>query len=75
MEPTKPTIGRPKSENPRGKAVPVRFTADERAAVQAAADAAGLSLSAWVRERAVASARRAAARAKPEEESAAQPDT
>lgn len=60
MESSRP-VGRPKSEDPRGKAVPIRFTVEERAAVQAAADAAGQSLSAWVRSRAVASARRAAA--------------
>jgi uncharacterized protein (DUF1778 family) len=59
MEP-KRAIGRPKSDNPRGKVVPVRFTDDEQAAVQAAADAAGQSLSTWVRERAIASAKRAA---------------
>jgi len=45
--------------------VPVRFTDDERAIVVAAADAAGQSVSTWVREGAVARAKRAA-RAKPD---------
>jgi len=38
----------------------VRFTTEERALVEAAADADGSSLSAWVRDRAVAAARRRA---------------
>ncbi|RRQ25596.1 hypothetical protein DK926_22810 [Rhodococcus sp. Eu-32] len=52
--------GRPKSTEPkRDSVVPVRFTADEHAEVSAAADAAGLPLSAYVRGRVLASARRA----------------
>jgi hypothetical protein len=57
-----PPIGRPKSEDPRGNGIGIRFTATEHAIVKAAADAAGQSLSTWVRERAVASAKRAQAK-------------
>ena len=57
MEP-KP-VGRPKSDNPRSSPVPVRFSQEERELVQAAADAAHQSLSAWIRERSVTAAKRA----------------
>jgi uncharacterized protein (DUF1778 family) len=54
--------GRPKSEDPRGNGIGIRFTATEHAIVKAAADAAGQSLSTWVRERALASAKRVQAK-------------
>jgi len=42
--------------------VPVRFTEAERALVEAAAQADGQSMSAWVRDRAVVAAKRRARR-------------
>lgn len=43
--------GRPPEPNPRDVVVKVRVKAEERAQWQAKADAAGLTLSAWVRRR------------------------
>ncbi|WP_037140567.1 plasmid mobilization protein [Rhodococcoides fascians] len=54
--------GRPKSEDPRDNIVPVRFTASEYDEVARAADAAGVSLSAYLRARGVAAAKRSVRR-------------
>lgn len=43
----------------RSAPVPVRYTKAERELVQAAADAEGLSLSAWIRDHSLAAAKRA----------------
>ncbi|WP_370878800.1 MULTISPECIES: plasmid mobilization protein [Nocardiaceae] len=52
--------GRPKSVEPiRDRVVPVRFTEDEHGEVSAAAAAEGVTLSAFLRARGVASAKRA----------------
>jgi uncharacterized protein (DUF1778 family) len=53
--------GRPPidAEKRRGAPVPVRFTDEERELVENAAAADGMSLSAWIRARAVTAARRA----------------
>lgn len=53
--------GRPPidAEKRRGAPVPVRFTDEERELVEDAAAADGMSLSAWIRARAVTAARRA----------------
>ncbi|WP_156045883.1 MULTISPECIES: hypothetical protein [Actinomycetes] len=52
-------------EQRRSAPVPVRFTAQERALVEAAAGSAGVSVSAWVRQRAVKDAKRASRALKP----------
>lgn len=52
-------MGRPPSENPRGKVVSVRLTPDEHAAASAAAQRAGQGLGPWMRDRIVAAAKRA----------------
>ncbi|WP_425437828.1 plasmid mobilization protein [Mycobacterium neglectum] len=55
-----PSPGRPPLEagQRRTAPVPVRFTATEREVIEAAAKADGQSVSAWVRDRALAAARR-----------------
>ncbi|MFW0154392.1 plasmid mobilization protein (plasmid) [Mycobacterium sp. smrl_JER01] len=52
--------GRPpfKAGQRRNAVVPVRFTEDERDIIEAAAEADGQAVSAWVRDRALAAARR-----------------
>lgn len=50
--------GRPKSEDPRDSIVPVRFTTSEHDEVTRAAEAAGVSLSAYLRARGLAAAKR-----------------
>jgi uncharacterized protein (DUF1778 family) len=52
--------GRPPidAEKRRGAPIPVRFTDEERELVEAAAAADGVSLSMWIRARAVAAAKR-----------------
>ncbi|WP_371829844.1 plasmid mobilization protein [Rhodococcoides yunnanense] len=50
--------GRPKSGDPRDNIVPVRFTVSEHEEVARAADAAGVSLSAYLRARGLAAAKR-----------------
>lgn len=53
----KPLRGRPPSADPRmGSPILVRVSPTERAALQAAADAAGKPLSSWVRDRALGGA-------------------
>ncbi|MDV7137166.1 plasmid mobilization protein [Williamsia muralis] len=52
-------------EQRRSAPVPVRFTAQERALVEAAAGSAGVSVSAWVRQRAVKDAKRSSKALKP----------
>lgn len=54
-----PRTGRPKSDNPHDKVVPVRFTEEERDQVLAAAEADGKSMSSWVRDKSVTAAKRA----------------
>lgn len=44
--------------------MPVRFTAEERALVEAAASREGEALSAWIRRRSVAAAKRSSRSAK-----------
>ncbi|MGU3438278.1 plasmid mobilization protein [Actinomycetes bacterium M1A6_2h] len=51
--------GRPPSANPADKVVSVRLTAAEHALVATAAAAAGVSISAYLRTKGVAAARRA----------------
>lgn len=51
--------GRPPSENPRSKVIPVRLTEDEHALIVRAAQAAGEPVGVWIRTKAVAAAKRA----------------
>ncbi|MBU8820619.1 MULTISPECIES: plasmid mobilization protein [Mycolicibacterium] len=55
-----PSPGRPplKAGQRRSAAVPVRFTEEEREIIDSAAEADGQAVSAWVRDRALAAARR-----------------
>jgi uncharacterized protein (DUF1778 family) len=53
-----PRTGRPPSDNPRSVVLSVRVTADEAARLSKAADAAGVPVTAWIRDRALAAARR-----------------
>ncbi len=58
-EPTKPKrIGRPPSANPRGTALAIRVTPAEHDELRVAADKAGQPLTAFVRDKALAAARR-----------------
>jgi hypothetical protein len=50
--------GRPRKDNPRNKAVPVRFTTDELAEVTAAAERAGKRPGEWAREKLLKAAKR-----------------
>jgi uncharacterized protein (DUF1778 family) len=53
-----PPIGRPPSSNPRRNAVPIRLTDDEHAAIKAAADKLGWTVGRFVRDKALAAAKR-----------------
>jgi predicted HicB family RNase H-like nuclease len=53
-----PPAGRPKSDRPRSKVVPVRFDETGHAAVAAAAKAAGKTLSTYIADAALAAAKR-----------------
>lgn len=53
-----PRTGRPPSDNPRRRVRSVHFTDTEDALVEAAAQAAGKPVTAWIREKAVAAANR-----------------
>lgn len=55
--PEKRRPGRPAAEDPR-QTIGLRVTSAERAELQAAADAAGVGLSVYVREKALAAARK-----------------
>lgn len=54
-----PRTGRPPSENPRRNVRSVHLSDDEDQLVQAAADRAGKPIGAWIRDKAVAAAKRA----------------
>lgn len=54
-----PRTGRPKSENPRNRVMPLRLTEDEHALITAAAGKTGQPASEYVRDAAVAKAKRA----------------
>jgi uncharacterized protein (DUF1778 family) len=54
-----PRTGRPPSDNPRTKVVPLRFTPDEWQAIYDAAERAGKNAGSWMREKLNAAAKRA----------------
>jgi hypothetical protein len=53
-----PRTGRPPSDNPRTVVLSVRVTADEAAKLTVAAEAAGVPVTTWLRERGLAAAKR-----------------
>ena len=53
-----PRTGRPKSDNPRTNAVPIRLSDDELAQLRAAAELAGVTVGEYVRSKALAAAKR-----------------
>lgn len=53
-----PRTGRPPSDNPRRHVRSVHLTDNEDALITAAAKAAGKPVTAWIREKAVAAAKR-----------------
>jgi hypothetical protein len=55
---TTPRMGRPPKENPRTVVLSVRVTPDEAARLHTAAEAAGQPVTAWLRERGLAAAKR-----------------
>lgn len=50
--------GRPRLDNPRNHDLDIRLTADEHAAITAAAAKAGVTPSAWARDKLMAAAKR-----------------
>lgn len=54
-----PRTGRPPSENPRTVVLSVRVTPDEAAKLHAAAEAADQAVTAWLRDKGLAAAKRA----------------
>ena len=60
----KPKVGRPPiaPSGPLGRVVQIRLSSEEREAYQVAADRAGVALSAWMRDRLTAAAKREARR-------------
>jgi hypothetical protein len=54
-----PRTGRPKVDNPRRNVQSVRLSDDELIAVMQAAEKAGQDVGPWIRDKAVAAARRA----------------
>jgi uncharacterized protein (DUF1778 family) len=63
--PPMPRTGRPPSDNPRTKMVNVRLTEDEYMCLFPAAQAAGVTISEYVRSHALAAARKQHRRANP----------
>ena len=53
-----PRTGRPKSDNPRTNAIPIRLADDELAQLRAAAELAGVTVGEYVRSKALAAAKR-----------------
>ncbi|HJQ00098.1 MAG TPA: hypothetical protein VJ851_00730 [Jatrophihabitans sp.] len=53
-----PRTGRPPSGNPRTHAVPIRLTDDELTELKTAADRAGMKTGEYIRQKALAAAKR-----------------
>lgn len=54
-----PRTGRPPSDNPRNNVIPVRLADNEKALIEAAAAKAGVRTGEYIRDRALAAAKRA----------------
>lgn len=54
-----PRTGRPVSDNPHSRVIPIRLTEDQYALIEEAAERAGTRAGVWIREKAVAAAKRA----------------
>ncbi len=59
-----PPAGRPKSDRPRSKVVPVRYATDGHELISEAADAEGKTLSTFIHDASLAAAKRALAKAR-----------